>query len=314
MARGLPISTYVDIDTQISAGGVLRTEFGTGLLVTVDGAISAGGSGKARLFSDAEGVTDVFGSGEVLSDALIWFGQSSAKSLYIGRWANVDVATVLRGGTPGAVSALAVPNASFSVDGADVTVDLSAATTFAAIATALQGSLSASPVASIAVATNGSGYIQASTTVTITGGGGTGATATATVAGGAVTSVTVTAGGSGYTSVPAVTIVSTGVGTGATATATLGAVTAITTALTGATVAYDAGSFVLTLAGADDVGYFGTDSLGTGTDISGLLGFRSDSARSGLPRRPRPGVPAGGGGRDGHARSGLDPDSAHARE
>ena len=277
MARGLPISTYVDIDTQISAGGVLRTEFGTGLLVTIDDTISAGGSGKARLFSDAEGVTDVFGSGQTLSDALIWFGQPSAKSLYIGRWANVDVATVLRGGTPGAVSALAVSNGTFSIDGADVTLDLSSAMTYAALALVVQGSLSASPVASIAVSTNGTGYTQSTTTVTISGGGGQGATATATVASGAVTAVTVTAGGGGYTSVPTVTIADTGGGTGATADATLGAVTAITTALTGATVSYDAGSFVLTLAGADDVGYFGTHSQGTGEDISGLLGLRQDS-------------------------------------
>ena len=60
MPRGLPISTFVDISTAIAAGGVLRTEFGTGLLITTDDAIAAGGSGKAQVFSDIDAVNAVF--------------------------------------------------------------------------------------------------------------------------------------------------------------------------------------------------------------------------------------------------------------
>ena len=42
--RGLPISTFVRISTQIAAGGVLRAEYGAGLLVTTEDGIPAGGS------------------------------------------------------------------------------------------------------------------------------------------------------------------------------------------------------------------------------------------------------------------------------
>jgi len=66
--------------------------------------------------------------------------------------------------------------------------------------------VSGNALASVPVASGGSGYTIAPVVV-ITGGGGTGATATASVSGGAVTDITVTAGGSGYTSPPTVTIV-----------------------------------------------------------------------------------------------------------
>ena len=75
-------------------------------------------------------------------------------------------------------------------------------------------------VASIAVGSGGSGYLQGSTSVVISGGGGQGATAVATVVAGAITAITVNNPGQDYTSAPTVTI--TGSGSGATATAAIG--------------------------------------------------------------------------------------------
>ena len=44
----LDVSTFVDIRTQQSTGGVPSVDFGRGLLVTIDPAIAAGGAGKAH--------------------------------------------------------------------------------------------------------------------------------------------------------------------------------------------------------------------------------------------------------------------------
>ena len=79
MPRGLPISTFVDITTDIQAGGVLRTEFGTGLLITIDDALPAGGPGKAQVFNDRQGVQEVTGAGDALDDAAAWFSRSGGK-------------------------------------------------------------------------------------------------------------------------------------------------------------------------------------------------------------------------------------------
>lgn len=61
-------------------------------------------------------------------------------------------------------------------------------------------------VASIAVATAGSGYVEVPGVTVAAPTSGTTATATATISGGVVTAVTVTGVGSGYTSAPTVTI------------------------------------------------------------------------------------------------------------
>lgn len=143
MARGLPISTLVDINTEVAAGGVLRTQFGTGLLVVVDPAIPAGGPRKMEAYRDAEAVAAIFGSGSVLDDAQVWFARSGVKSLYIGRWATADVSTTLRGGTAGAQAELAVNNASFRIGGMNVTVDLSADANYTDLADGLETAIQA---------------------------------------------------------------------------------------------------------------------------------------------------------------------------
>ena len=138
----LDISTLIRITTRISAGGVPRTAFGTGLLVSVDRSISAGGTGKARIFSSVTEVQEVYDAGAVVDAATVWFSADPLpQSLYVGNWANVDVSTTLRGGEPEAVSAIGVSNATFSVNGEDLTINLSGATTFAAVATAIASAL-----------------------------------------------------------------------------------------------------------------------------------------------------------------------------
>ena len=270
MARGLPISTYVDITTAIQAGGVLRDVFGTGLLVTTDDALPAGGADKAQIFRDIEGVNAVLGAGDALDDATVWFSQAGAKSLYLGRWATTDIATTLRGGAPAAIAAIAFSNAGFVIAGEQVNVNLSADTTYAAIAASIQSAIQSGEVASVTITTAGSGY-SGTSTVTFTGGGAVrAATGTLVVTAGAITDVTITDPGSGYTSVP--TVVFTG-GTGGAGTAVLGA---ITDSLAGATFTYDTNAFLLTLATAANIdATFGDPT--SGTDVSTSLGFGATS-------------------------------------
>ena len=145
--RGLPISTFVRIATQIAAGGTLRTEYGAGLLVTTEDGIPAGGPGKIKGYRDIEAVQTDFDSGEALAAARVWFGgDAEPHSLYIGRWATADVDTTLTGSEPDAAGAapLNAADGSFRLDGNDVTgVNLSAAATYAAIATAVQTAIAA---------------------------------------------------------------------------------------------------------------------------------------------------------------------------
>ena len=88
---GLPISTFVKIQTEIAAGGVLRTDYGTGLLVTTEAGIPAGGPGKLKGYADIEAVQADWTSGEALAAARVWFGgDSEPYSLFIGRWATAQ--------------------------------------------------------------------------------------------------------------------------------------------------------------------------------------------------------------------------------
>ena len=128
----------------------------------------------------------------------VWFGADPPpRSLYIGRWATADVPTTLQGGTPGAIADIAVSNAGFTLDELSITVNLATASTYTAIATAIQIALTTGGVASVDVTAGGSGYTGVPT-VAFTGGGGTGAAGTAVVAGQAVTGVTITSAGTGY--------------------------------------------------------------------------------------------------------------------
>ena len=275
MTTGLPISTVVDIRATIEAGGVLRQDFGLGLLLTVDDAISAGGEGKIGLYRDLESVTDVFGSGDVADDAAVWFGASpSPKSLYIARWANVDVDTSITGTTPGAVAAIAVNNATFRVADVDIAVNLLSQSSYTDIATAINGALTGGTLSAVEFGTAGSDYVVGDS-IAFTGGGAA-RPATARVSSvdsdGAITGVEITDGGSGYTADPTAFTITTSAGTGAAGpTYTRSAPAA---SLVGASFTFSNSVFVLTLAGPAAFDQrFSTASDGSGTDISALLGM-----------------------------------------
>ena len=136
-------STFVQIRTTIEAGAVPRLAFGRGLLVSVSDRLSAAGTGKVRLFDTLDAATAVFGStGAVADSARVWFSADPGpQGLYVGRWTVTDVDTTLTGAAvtaPPDSGALDAANASFTLNGDDVDVDLTAADTYANIATAIQ--------------------------------------------------------------------------------------------------------------------------------------------------------------------------------
>ena len=140
----LPVGALIRIDTSIAGVGGLRTRFGTGLLITTDDTIAAGGAGKMQIFSDMNAVNSIFDAGDVVDAAAVWFGAvPRPEALYVGRWAaTADVDTALVGDDGiGALSTLTVSSASFSVGGEDVTVDLSGDTTYAEAAAGIQAAL-----------------------------------------------------------------------------------------------------------------------------------------------------------------------------
>ena len=134
------ISEFFKVTTRILAGGVPRQVFGQGLILTTDDTLAAGGSGKAKKFTSIQDVGDTLDEAtEPYKAAAAWFAQDPApQNLYIGRWATEDVATTLRGGTPAALTALAAANSTFNLNGTNFTVDLSSASTYAEVATAVQ--------------------------------------------------------------------------------------------------------------------------------------------------------------------------------
>ena len=140
----LDVSTFVNISTAIASAASTRQPFGRGLLVTIDSAIAAGGSGKAQLFNNLNEATAVLSAGDALTGATVWFSADpQPQGLYVGRWATTDVSTTMVGTATVAAGAapLDASNAAFAINGQDVTADLSAAATYAAIASALQTSL-----------------------------------------------------------------------------------------------------------------------------------------------------------------------------
>ena len=140
------IDRLIEVSTQIAATETPRLTFGRVLLVGVDSAISVGGPGRVRLFDNLAALHAVVGTGAVRDAAAVYFAADPPpQGLYVGRWAHVDVPTSLSSGTPAAPdsAALSASNSTFTLNGTDVSVDLSAVAvdTYAEIATLVQSAL-----------------------------------------------------------------------------------------------------------------------------------------------------------------------------
>ena len=277
------ISDVVRVSSSFQAGGLARKVFGRGLFLTTDDSIlSAGGPGKVRTYSRMRDIESDFVAGtEPRSAAQAWFAQvPRPKDLLIGRWARSAVNTTITGGTPAAVNTLsAISDGSFRAGDADYSgLDLSGATTFAAIAGRVQGILQGGRITGVTIGTAGAGYRTGVIRVAIGAppSGGTQATATATQSAGAITAVTITNPGSGYTSAPTITITNS---SGAAASGAAGVTATVSdinpdTRFAGATVSYATGRFEVVLPSKADIGGpFGLHSQGTGSDLSEPLGL-----------------------------------------
>ena len=141
------ISTLVNVTTTIIGGGATRLAFGRGLLVTQDELLSAGGTSKVNVFSTLDEATAVLPPGDARDAAAVWFAASPRpQSLYVGRWARSAVSTEIIGGTtlgPATSGNLDSGTAQFTLNGSAVSVDLSSADTYAAIASAIQTAVQA---------------------------------------------------------------------------------------------------------------------------------------------------------------------------
>ena len=139
------ISDIVRTDTQTRPGGSAFRAQGQGLLITLSGLLAAGGPGKIRQFTNLDAVGRVFPQNtEAYKSAAAWFAQSPfPKALNIARWADGDVSTEMIGGAPSGPDAapLNANNASFTIDGEDIQVDLSGEDTHSKIAPVLQNAI-----------------------------------------------------------------------------------------------------------------------------------------------------------------------------
>ncbi len=283
----LPIDTFFSVRTQIAVGGVPSQTYGRGLVLTTDPNISAGGEGKVRFFTTADSVQDLFGSESTATKAAReWFSYNPyPEGVYIGRWAHQFVPTVLRGSQLSAsatsLDALRNAAASFRILGSDVSVNTSAADSFAAVAQIIETELTSrgsltGRIGSIDVSAGGSGYssVPSVSIAAPTGAAGVQATADAVLNGQSVESITITNPGAGYESVPTITFSGGGGGSGADATAVLER-NALVPALTGATFQFQNSSFVLSLASSEalDPPYFDLSNDAPDNDISIALGM-----------------------------------------
>ena len=136
----IPLDDIVDVEVSISAGISRTREFRT-LFITNDANVLDGtGSGKIKSYDSASDLESDY-SQDVKDAAAAYFGQNRfPNELVIGRWLSATATSVLTGGAPGTVTALAATNdGSFRFAGADITgADLSSSGDYAAIATVVQ--------------------------------------------------------------------------------------------------------------------------------------------------------------------------------
>ena len=139
----LPANTIVTVNTAVASSGVVRREFGRGLLVTTASGLPGGGSGRVKVYADLAAFRADFGSsGAAHTEAAAWFGQSPfPRNLVAVRWRQTDVDTVIHGGRASTVLATytAVSDGSFRLGEEDfAALDLSGDTSLAEVAAGLQ--------------------------------------------------------------------------------------------------------------------------------------------------------------------------------
>ncbi len=134
------ISEIIRITTDIRGVVSSLEGFGVGLLVTTNDSLSPSGTGKTQSYSSLAEMENVFPAGSApLAAGSAWFSQNPLPlPLAVTRWIASPVNTRLVGGTPGEVADIDAANASFTVNGNDITVDLSSASSYAEIAAAIQ--------------------------------------------------------------------------------------------------------------------------------------------------------------------------------
>ena len=142
------INDVVRVTSIIRGGGVATDAFGGGLIITTDDTLPAGGASKIARYDSLDAVLDTFADGSDPADAAsAWFSIEPAPGpLRIGRWATAEVPTALIGGQASASpdsGNLDASNASFSIDGIDVSVDISSSDTYTAIAAVIQTAVQA---------------------------------------------------------------------------------------------------------------------------------------------------------------------------
>ena len=136
------IERFFDVKTTIVAEGQATGRFGIGLLLTTAADVSAGGPRKASRADTMAAFRRLTADTNARAKAEAWFSSEVApEALYLGRWAPTDISTQLTGARVTAAAgegAFNSASAGFSYDGNDYTADLSGASSYDAIATAIQ--------------------------------------------------------------------------------------------------------------------------------------------------------------------------------
>lgn len=150
------LNDIVRVTASIAEQGLLRREFGIGLFLTKDQTLGTG-SDAIGVFADADDIDSVFADGTEPQEAgNIWFQQDPfPRNLYVGRFFNVADEAKIFGGVHTTLAALqAISDGSFQMNGEDLTaINLSGASSFADVATALQTKLQAATDVNLTSAT-----------------------------------------------------------------------------------------------------------------------------------------------------------------
>lgn len=157
VTEALSLDRIIRIRSTITPTQPLRTDFGRALLITSSTTIRP--PNRTRVYSSLAGVAEDFDTtSTVYLDAQTYFSASPYPSnLVVGRWASVEEGAELVGAAPGTLAELQAVTAGTLIFGAVTisAIDLSAAATFADVATALQTAIQ-----------GGTGYGSATVTYT----------------------------------------------------------------------------------------------------------------------------------------------------